>query len=81
MDETEAATAASAHATKHLEALGDRSWRATRFDGGWLMTAEGDDLARRTGVPCLIVLDDGTAKEESSSLPPSMLIARYANSE
>ena len=80
MDETEAMTAAMAHASQHLDALGDRSWRATRFDGGWLMNAEGDDLARRTGVPCLIVLDDGTVHEESSSLPPSMLIARYATS-
>ena len=80
MDEAEAVTAARAHADRHVDALVDRSWRATRFDGGWLMNAEGEDLARRTGVPCLIVLDDGTVHEESSSLPPSMLISRYASS-
>ncbi|MDH3682601.1 MAG: hypothetical protein OEV40_21920 [Acidimicrobiia bacterium] len=77
MNEAEATAAAEAHARRHLPELGTRPWRATRFAGGWLANPTGDDLARRTGVPCLVVLDDGTIETESSSLPPSLLMAKY----
>lgn len=78
LSEADAIAVAVAHAAANLPELGERPWRATRFPGGWLTNPEGDDLARRTGVPCLVVLDDGTVHVESSSLPPSMLIAKHA---
>lgn len=80
MNEIEAVAAAEAHAARELPELGSRTWRATRFAGGWLANPIGEDLARRTGVPCLVLLDDGAIHIESSSLPPSMLIAKYVQS-
>lgn len=77
IDRTAAAALATEYGSRRLPDLGERSWRPTRFDGGWLLTAEGEDLRRRTGVSCLVLLDDGTMHEESSSLPPDLLIERY----
>lgn len=81
MNLAEATIAVAAHAAEHLPELGDRSWRLTAFDGGWLATPEGDDLRWRTGLPCLVVVDDGTIHLESSSLPPPALLAKYARSD
>lgn len=75
----EATERARDYAARHLHGLGDRRWRATRFATGWLLNAEGDDLEWRTGVPCIIVLDDGSVHQDSSSLPPSMLFAKYGS--
>lgn len=77
MNEQEAIAAAEAYGREHLTGLGERTWRATAFEGGWLCNPEGDDLRRLTGVACLIVLDDGVVHRESSSMAPSMLIAKY----
>lgn len=80
MNETDAAAAASAYGEEHLPALGPRTWRTTEFEGGWLATPTGDDLRWRTGLPCLVVLTDGSIHLESSSLPPPMLISKYTTS-
>ncbi len=77
MDESSAAERARTYGAENLPDLGVREWKGTAFAGGWLMTAAGDDIAWNTGVICLIVLDDGTIHEESSSLPPSMVMDRY----
>ena len=77
IDRDTATGLAAAHGSRHLPDLGPRTWRPTRFDGGWLMTPEGDDLRWRTGVVCLVVLDDGSVHQESSSVAPSLLIERY----
>ncbi|MGI9613526.1 MAG: hypothetical protein ACR2QO_11485 [Acidimicrobiales bacterium] len=81
MNRAEATIAVAAHAAEHLSDLGDRSWRLTAFDGGWLATPEGDDLRWRTGLACLVVLADGTIHQESSSLAPPALFAKYARSD
>jgi hypothetical protein len=77
IDRDTAVQLAADHGERHLPDLGPRSWRPTRFDGGWLLTADGDDLRWRTGVACLVIQDDGTIHEESSSLPPDLLFERY----
>ena len=77
MNEADAAAAAKAYGDEHLPRLGARTWRMTPFNGGWLATPEGDDLRWRTGVPCLVVLVDGTVHRESSSDPPQWVIAKY----
>ena len=81
MNQAEATVAVKAYAKQRLADLGERSWRLTGFDGGWLATPMGDDLRWRTGLPCLVVLVDGTIHQESSSLPPPTLMAKYARSD
>lgn len=77
IDRDTALRLAADHGARHLPELGRRTWRPTRFDGGWLLTAEGEDLRWRTGVACLVVRDDGTVHGESSSLPPGLLMQRH----
>ncbi len=85
MNETEAIAAARRHADAFPPYEGrrweDREWKATRFGGGWLLNPVGEDLAWRTGVVCLVVMDDGQIHQESSSLPPPTLMAKYATEE
>jgi hypothetical protein len=77
MNDSDAAAAAKAYGGDHFPELADRDWRTTPFDGGWLATPIGEDLRWRTGLPCLVVLADGSVHRESSSSPPPTLIAKY----
>lgn len=58
--------------------LSGREWSADRFAGGWLLQPQGEDLRWRTGVVCLMVMDDGQIHRESSSRPPQALMDAYA---
>ncbi len=75
--EHEAAERAETYNTAHMPDLGPRTWKGESFPGGWLMNPQGEDLEWRTGVVCLIVLDDGRIIEESSSMPPDWIIAKH----
>lgn len=74
----EAAAMAAGYAGRHLAHLGPRTWRGARFDGGWYLKPEGEDLARRFDLPALVVLDDGRLFEDSGSQPEPFVVARYA---
>ena len=78
MTEDEARRRAREYAVQHLTDLGERSWQARSFPGGWLLTPQGDDITWNTGVVRLAVLDDGSINEETTSLPLSGLVAKYA---
>ena len=77
LTEDAAAATAAAYADQGLPGLADHAWRGSRFHGGWLMYPTGDDLKGRMGYVCLVVLDDGGIIEESSSMPPTWLMAMY----
>ncbi len=77
MNEVDAAAAAEAYARDSIPELADRTWRLTAYDRGWLATPEGDDLRWLTGLPCLVILRDGSVHRESSSIPPPSLLAKY----
>jgi len=73
----EAAALAATYGGRLLAHLGPRTWRGTRFDHGWYLKPEGEDLARRFDLPALVVLDDGRLFEDSGSQPEPFVIARY----
>lgn len=75
----EAAALAAAYGGRHLAHLGPRTWRGTRFDGGWFLKPQGEDLARRFDLPALVVLDDGRLFEDSGSQPEPFVVGRYAD--
>ncbi len=75
----EAAARAAAYAGRHLAHLGPRTWRGVRFDGGWFLKPEGEDLARRFDLPAVVVLDDGRLFEDSGSQPEPFVVQRYTD--
>jgi len=77
MNETEAAELAANYANEKVTELQNRAWKGTGFDGGWIMVPQGEDLSWSLGLMNLVVTDEGTIHEESSSSPPSELVARY----
>ena len=75
MTDDELCQLAARHADQHWPALGgDRQWHVWRLDQGWRIAPEGDDLEGQLGFPCLLVRDDRTVFEESSSTPPDALL-------
>ncbi|MEZ5409626.1 MAG: hypothetical protein R2761_16475 [Acidimicrobiales bacterium] len=70
---------AAAYGRRFLAHLGPRTWRGIRFDHGWYLKPEGEDLARRFDLPAVVVLDDGRLFEDSGSQPEPFVTARYAD--
>lgn len=75
----EAAAEAAAYGGRHLAHLGPRTWRGVRFEGGWFLKPQGEDLARRFDLPAVVVLDDGRLFEDSGSQPEPFVVQRYTD--
>ncbi len=59
----------------------DLAWNAVRFSTGWLVTAAPEDPLAITGGHCFVLSDGGGIGYESSSRPPSEIIARHTGLE
>ncbi len=75
----EAAVEAAAYGRRHLAHLGPRTWRGIRFESGWFLKPEGEDLAHRFDLPALVMLDDGRLFEDSGSQPEPFVVQRYTD--
>lgn len=70
--------AAEYYAQKY-PALAGVSLAGTSFEGGWLVGPAANDpsVANQLGITLLIVDQDGTITESSSSIPPTQIINDY----
>ena len=75
----EAAARAAAYGGRYLAHLGPRSWQGVRFEGGWILKPQGEDLARRFDLPAVVLLDDGRLFEDSGSQPEPFVVQRYTD--